>query len=83
MDILKDMVGLNVTVVLDLQGEEYIDGKLKQVDSKGILIKESEDIITYVNHHDYAYIWADRQKQESGGVMSAFRKQTTFNSIFD
>lgn len=83
MDILKDMVGLKVTVVLDLQGKEYIDGKLKQVDSKGILIKESEDIITYVSHHDYTHIWADRRKQESGGVMSAFRKQTAFNSIFD
>lgn len=64
MEILKAMVGLNVVVMFNEKDAENIEGELKQVDSKGILVKEDEDVITYVNHNQYQQIFAMRTKRE-------------------
>lgn len=79
MEILKAMVGLTVNV---LMANENISGELKQVDSKGILIREDEDFITYVAHNQYQQIYAKRSEQTGIGIMKAFRKETSHHDLF-
>lgn len=85
MEILKSLIGYNVTVMLTNE-DRWHTGKLKKVDSKGILILISDEplngpTLVYVQHSDYNQINIVKSSQNSQGVFSAFRKE--HDDLFD
>jgi hypothetical protein len=85
MDIIKSLVGYNVTVILKGPEEGMHIGKLKKVDTKGILVLIDEPLhgptLVYVPHDEYGQINVRKSSQHSQGVFSAFRKEQ--NGLFD
>lgn len=82
MDILESLVGYNVKVQVR-QGEDsyLVSGKLKEVDSNGILLLQNGDKLSYFKHFDYTRIDIVKAEQKSQGVFSAFRIE--YDGLFD
>ena len=77
MEILKELVDFNVKVTtIEADKAVIVEGILKKVDTKGILVHQSQgnSQLVFIKHCDYTRIVATEEAQSSGGIFEAFKQ---------